>query len=251
MADVSSALKSDSEACRRIEPAITPVSDLKARILSEVNEANARVQALREVADQTYATQDRKCRHLSVVAGQVKQILQERISGLLTMDAFQDLIISDKQTSHVGLGPRGFGKTTTIVVPRSDRCLAKVVLEFHVDGDFDYDKAVLDFKLEIVPVFLKFKANDRLSIPADAFSAGDATAWIDDKILVFVRAYFEIYFSEYYQSETIVHDPVLNISFPKAFAMGNKQYNGKTYYMLTEGSQQRFEDQPGSYVSTR
>lgn len=249
MSKVTLPTENTSSKSWRREPDKIPVADLTARILREVDTANARVQTLRKAADQLYEIQFRKCQALSGLAEQVYAILKDRIGALLKTETFADLTCCENDVSHAGRGPRGFGKHVTIAIPHSDNCLAKVVLEFHLDDDLNYDNLILDYKLEIIPVYLKFEAKDRFVIPAELFSASATTTWIDDKIVEFVRLYFEIYFSEYYQIESIVHDPVLNISFPKAFASGTKTFDGTTYYLFTAESQKRFEDQPGSYVS--
>lgn len=233
------------------ESDISSTSSLAARILGEVDTAKDRVKTLRKAADQAYDIQSRKCQALGMLAEQAYAILKERIGALLKTEHFADLTFSEKEVSHAGMGPRGFGKHITIAIPHSDSCLAKVILDFHLDGDLGYDSLVLDYKLEIIPVYLKFKGKDQYTIPVNAFSINAATTWIDDKLVEFVRTYFEIYFSEYYQSKSIVHDPVLNINFPKAFASGVKSYNGTTYYLFTAESQKRFEDQPRFYVSNR
>ena len=44
-------------------------------------------------------------------------------------------------------------------------------------------------------------------------------------------------------------DPVMNIRFPKAYAVGNKEYQGRNYYFYTDESLLAFEKDPSAYVA--
>jgi YHS domain-containing protein len=46
-------------------------------------------------------------------------------------------------------------------------------------------------------------------------------------------------------------DPVMNIRFPRAFAAGKKEYQGRTYHFYTKESLQAFEKAPSEYVEPR
>jgi YHS domain-containing protein len=43
-------------------------------------------------------------------------------------------------------------------------------------------------------------------------------------------------------------DPVMNIRFPRAFAAGKKEYQGRTYHFYTKESMQEFETAPFDYI---
>lgn len=42
----------------------------------------------------------------------------------------------------------------------------------------------------------------------------------------------------------------MNIRFPRAFAAGEKEYQGRTYHFFTEESFAQFEKAPSEYVET-
>jgi len=42
----------------------------------------------------------------------------------------------------------------------------------------------------------------------------------------------------------------MNIRFPKAYAAGKKEYEGRTYYFYTDESLLAFEKDPSEYVAT-
>jgi YHS domain-containing protein len=43
----------------------------------------------------------------------------------------------------------------------------------------------------------------------------------------------------------------MDIRFPRAFAAGKKEYQGRTYHFYTKESLQAFEKAPSEYVETR
>ena len=109
---------------------------------------------------------------------------------------------------------------------RFRRCSGKVELSFRLGHDGPIKNAILDYRLEILPIFIKFESHDQLFIPIDKPDEDAIAAWIDDKLVEFTRTYFEMYFTEQYQQQNFTRDPVMNIRFPKAYAVGKKEYQG-------------------------
>jgi YHS domain-containing protein len=117
--------------------------------------------------------------------------------------------------------------------------------------DGPIENAIIDYRLEILPIFIKFDSHDQLVIPIDDPSEDTIATWIDDKLVGFTRTYFEMYFTEQYQKQSFVMDHVMNIRFPSAFAAGETEYQGRTYHFYTKESLQAFEKAPSEYVETR
>jgi YHS domain-containing protein len=169
----------------------------------------------------------------------------------MQLDVFKDVTQCVRVERRSGVG-RGFdGRTTTLSVPISDVCSGKVDLSFRLGHDGSIKNAILDYRLEILPIFIKFESHDQLFIPIDKPDEDAIAAWIDDKLVGFTRTYFEMYFTEQYQKQSFTRDPVINIRFPKAYAAGTKEYQGHTYHFYTEESLQAFETDPEEYVETR
>jgi YHS domain-containing protein len=57
-----------------------------------------------------------------------------------------------------------------------------------------------------------------------------------------------MYFTEQYQKESMETDPVMSIRFPRAFAAGKGEYQGRTYYFYTNESLHEFERAPSKYA---
>ena len=185
------------------------------------------------------------------LAERVQAILQPRIEAFTKVNVFKDI---EHNVSLELRGPeaRGFhGRTTTLSVPSSDACSGKVELSFHLGHDGPIENAIMDYRLEILPIFIKFDSHDQLVIPIDNPNEDAIAAWIDDKLVGFTRTYFEMYFTEQYQKQSFEMDPVMNVRFPRAFAAGKKEYQGRTYHCYTEESLEAFEKTPSEYVETR
>jgi YHS domain-containing protein len=149
-------------------------------------------------------------------------------------------------------GPRGrgdsHGRTTTLCVPFSDDCPAKVELSFRLGHDGPIENAILDYRLDILPIFIKFDSHDQLLFPIGQPNEEAIAAWIDEKLVGFTRTYFELSFTDQYQKQNLETDPVMNLRFPRAFATGAKEYQGRTYYFYTPESSKEFEEHPSEYL---
>ena len=224
------------------------VDGLVERLGAEVSAAKQRIQSLQTEAAKAFLGREQRFVRFFALADRIHAILRPRIEALMRVDVFKDI---KQNVSLERRGPegRGFhGRTTTLSVPSSDACAGKVELSFRLGHDGPIENALMDYRLEILPIFIKFDSHDRLVIPVDNPSEGAIAAWIDDKLVGFTRTYFEMYFTEQYQKQSFEMDPVMNIRFPRAFAAGKKEYHERTYHFYTEESLQAFEKAPSLYV---
>ncbi|MBN2024359.1 MAG: hypothetical protein JW809_16370 [Pirellulales bacterium] len=224
------------------------VDQLVGRLAAEVAAATERIHSLQTEAAKVFLGQERRFIRFVALAERVGAILRPRIEAFTKVNVFKDVA---KNVSLELRGPDGqgfHGRTTTLSVPPSDACPAKVELSFRLGHDGPIENAVMDYHLDILPIFIKFDSHDQLVIPIDGFSEDAIAAWIDDKLVGFTRTYFEMYFTNEYQKQSFEIDPVMRIQFPRAFAAGNKEYQGRTYHFYTKESFQAFERAPSEYV---
>ena len=218
------------------------------RLAAEVAAATERIHAIQTEAAKAFLGQEQRFVRFIALTERIHAILQPRIEAFTKVNVFKDI------TPNVSLemrGPegRGFhGRTTTLTVPASDARSGKVELSFRLGHDGAIENAIMDYCLEILPIFIKFDSHDQLIIPIDNPSEDAVAAWIDDKLVGFTRTYFEMYFTEQYQKQSFEMDPVMNVRFPRAFAVGKKEYEGHTYHFLTKDSLEMFEKAPLEYV---
>ena len=211
--------------------------------------ATERVHALQKEAAKVFLVQEQRFMRFVALTERIHMILQPRIEAFTNVNVFKDI----KQNVSLELrGPesQGFhGRTTTLSVPSSDACSGKVELSFRLRHDGPIENAIMVYRLEIVPIFIKFDSHDQLVIPIDDPSEDAIAAWIDEKLVGFTRTYFEMYFTEQYQKQSFEMDPVMNIRSPSAFAAGKKEYQGRVYHFFTPEALQAFEKAPSEYVA--
>jgi len=221
------------------------------RLAAEVAAVTERIRSLQTEAASAFRSQEQRFMRFVALTKRIDGILQPHIDAFTNVNVFKNI----KQKVSLELrGPkeRGFhGRTTTLSVPSSDACSAKVELSFHLGHDGPIENAIIDYRLEIIPIFIKFDRQDQLLIRIDSPNEHAIAEWIDDTLVGFTRTYFEMYFTEQYQQQSFETDPVMNIRFPRAFAAGKTEYQGRTYHFYTKESLQAFEKSPSQYVETR
>jgi hypothetical protein len=70
---------------------------------------------------------------------------------------------------------------------------------FRVDHDEPVKNAVIDYRLKILPIFIKFNDKSQLLVPFDKIDDQSISGWIDERLVDFTRTYFEVYFHDEYQ----------------------------------------------------
>jgi YHS domain-containing protein len=224
---------------------------LTQRLAVEVATATKRIYALQTEAARVFLSQEQRFIRFVALAKRIDVILRTRIETFTNVSVFKNTS-QNVSLELRGLEERGFhGKTTTLSVPSSDACSAKVELSFHLSHDGPIENAIIDFRLAIIPVFIKFDRQDQLVIQIDNPNEHAVAEWIDDRLVGFTRTYFEMCFTEQYQQQSFETDPVMNIRFPRAFAAGKTEYQGRTCHFYTKESLQAFEKAPADYLGPR
>jgi len=233
---------------QRICPTNISVDRLVSRLDAEVSAARQRVTSLQEGAAREYECHEQLLLRFATVADRIQEILLPRLVALTTVNPFKDIKQSVRPERRGCHGRGSHGRTTTLTVPYSDKRPAPMELSFHVDHDGAIENVVMEYRLKILPIFIKFDSQDQLVIPIDQPYEKALVAWIDDKLVEFTRVYFEVYFHDEYQKKNLEMDPVMNVRFPRAFAVGKKEYLKRTYYFYTLESLEKWEKNPNDYV---
>jgi YHS domain-containing protein len=224
------------------------VNQLVQRLSDEVNVARERLHSLQAEATQVFHGQEERFKRFVALADRIRAIFQPRIAALTEVNVFKDIKKSVRLDRQ---GPEGLGlheETTTLVVPYSEESPAKVVLTFRVSHDRAIENAVIEYGLEILPIYIKFDSHAQLLVALDNPSDEAIAAWFDDRLVEFTRTYLAMSFTDQYQTKSLETDPVMNIRFPRAFAAGKKEDHGRTYYFYTKESLQDFEKAPSDYI---
>ncbi|HVC94684.1 MAG TPA: YHS domain-containing protein [Pirellulales bacterium] len=110
------------------------------------------------------------------------------------------------------------------------------------------ENAIVNYDLEILPVFLKFQPHDQLICALDDIQADRVASWVDEKIVAFVETYLRIEFIDQYQQHTRVTDPVCRTRFNVEAATPRGEYEGRVYYFLSKENLGQFQEAPQKYV---
>lgn len=123
--------------------------------------------------------------------------------------------------------------------------LARIRLRLSAATDHDVRRLILNYDLEIIPVFIQFDSHKQAEWPVEAIDRQDVAAWIDDRIVDFVKTYLSLHTNEHYLKDHMVEDPIAAVRFPKYAAAATAERSGKTYYFISEETRREFEAKHG------
>jgi YHS domain-containing protein len=123
--------------------------------------------------------------------------------------------------------------------------LARIDLRFSVFTDPDVRNVIFNYNLDILPIYMKYESNTTLSFPLDSVDREALAKWIDDRIVDFVKTYMALHENSYYLKGHLVEDPVAKVQLPKYAAATSIDWQGKTYFFVSEETRREFEKQQG------
>jgi YHS domain-containing protein len=143
------------------------------------------------------------------------------------------------------------GREVLLSFFKTPTALATIKLRLRMSHDAEIRNLVLEYDLEILPVYIDYERSSKLEIPLHEVTDEKVIAWLDERLLAFVKTYLSMEFSDQYQRQNLVVDPVAESQFPKTFAAGNVEYHGNTYYFLSTETMQAFQHQPELYTGSK
>jgi len=206
------------------------------RLDNVIEEARAKVKAFQSEAEASRQAIQNRFQRFLPVAERIATITRGKLEQLRERLAF-DATPAHSQTEQFYL------RSVTIDVKSE---LAGVIkLSFRLTHDRDVTHILLDYDLQIIPVFFRFNPHARLEIPIESYDELAVSAWIDDRLLDFANAFLELHLTKQYQERVMVSDTVAGISFPKYFAASTLEHGGTTYYFISDETRQEFERRNG------
>lgn len=122
-----------------------------------------------------------------------------------------------------------------------DSPLACIKLRISAATDQDVRKLVFSSDLEIIPMLMEYDRRDTIEFPLERVDEAQLTAWLDERIISFVRTYLKLHENQYYLRDEMVEDPVAGVRFPRYAAGAKLERDGKTYYFIGEETRRHFE----------
>jgi YHS domain-containing protein len=123
--------------------------------------------------------------------------------------------------------------------------LARIDLRFSVFTDPEVRNVIFSYNLDILPIFMKFESNTTISFPLEAVDREALAKWMDDRIIDFVKTYMALHENSYYLKDHLVEDPIAKVNLPKYAAAATVDFQGKTYYFISDEMRREFEKQKG------
>jgi hypothetical protein len=209
------------------------VQALLGRIDAEFARSRARLEKVREEKVEEYQGRQERLALFEKSCEMLKGVWGPRLEGL--KKAFGEKV---QLSPHTDAGRRQ--ATFAFTSP-----LARITLNFTATTDLDVRKLVLEYSLEILPVLMSFPGKARLEQPFEQIDADSIGAWIDDRIVDFVRVYLSVHENEFYLQAHMVEDPVAHVRFPDFAAATTLERGGKTLYFIDNRTREEFEATEG------
>jgi YHS domain-containing protein len=130
------------------------------------------------------------------------------------------------------------------VVLQFESPLASVKLQFAVSTDSDVRKLIVEYDLDIIPILMQYERHSQIELALESIDSAALAAWIDDRIVDFVKAYLSMSHNQYYLKDHMVVDPIAKVTFPKFAAAATLERDGKTYYFIADKTRMEFEKMP-------
>ena len=211
-------------------------ADLSGRLDAVIEEARGRVAAFQSEAGESHRMVRERFQRFLPIAERITAMAREKLERLRERLDFE-VTPAHAQTE------RFYTRSVTLDVKSE---LAGVIkLSFRLGHDRDVTQIMLDYELEIIPVFFRFTPHDHLDIPLEAYDEAAVSAWLDDRIVDFANAYLELHLTKQYQERVLVSDTVAGISFPKYYAASTLDHGGTTYYFVSDETRREFEKRHG------
>ncbi len=124
---------------------------------------------------------------------------------------------------------------------------AKVSFGFSISHDAEIKTLCIVCDQEILPVFVKYDAQETLLVKPAAANSSLIETWVETKILSFLDTYFQLARIEQYQRGNLVLDPVCGIQVNKAFVIQEALFENQHYYFCSKDCHDEFTADPMKY----
>lgn len=212
---------------------------LEARILESLKDAQTRIDAIQSSAAEEIGDLEGRYRQYEALVEALKENDQAR--PLSTLAGMFDNATAEGSR----VGSSFIGKVTFLHTPRYP---STVTVKLTLGHDAEIRNVTLTFEFEMLPLFISCERHHTLSLPLDTATPEELVTWANDRVVAFVKVYSSLQYVDQYQQENLVSDPVVDARFSKLHAAAQEEYQGRTYYFLTEESHSLFLEDPTRFV---
>jgi YHS domain-containing protein len=211
----------------------SPMADINAfvkRLDEQMAQARSRVEEKQSELQHAYEARAERYKTFLRILQDLQGVAKPRLEKLAEHCKFQASPIEDAD-----------GKSVTL---NFQTPVAKVRLRLSATHDTEVRNFVLGYDLEILPIFIQFKPHAELQIPLEKVDRATVESWLDERLIEFAQTYVTIHFTDQYNMDHLVTDPVANVRFPKVFAQSTLEKSGKTYYFISDQTRREFAQRP-------
>jgi YHS domain-containing protein len=130
----------------------------------------------------------------------------------------------------------------------SERFPASTKIEFAIEHDVRFEKLIVVYEMYMMPAFIKFNKQDRLTVPLTAVDDGKVADWVEERLVEFVDAYLQIDRGADDFDEDTATDPVCGMRISRSSAAASESYYGHPYFFCSQECQAAFSANPSRYV---
>ncbi len=130
----------------------------------------------------------------------------------------------------------------------SERFPVTLRVEFAIEFDARAEVVSVCYELHMMPVFIKYSAHDKMTLPLDEVSEENVAAWVERRLLEFLDTYLRIDRGEPTLDEDLVTDPVCGMRLRRSDAVAQEDHRGHPYYFCTEACRRQFSEEPQRFV---
>ncbi len=207
---------------------MTDLTDLTKRIDAEFSSLDERIKRFQGEQLDEYHGRQARLKQFDEACSKLREVWKSRLETL-----------AQRFGDRVKVSPR-LTPTLRQVEFAFQSELAQVHLKFSAATDSDVRNLVLCYDLEILPLYLRFQPHVQAEFPLGAVDEKAIAAWLDDRIVDFVRTYLSLHESEPYLRDHLVEDPIARVKLPKFAAKAKLEQDGKTLYFLSEETRDEY-----------
>lgn len=211
------------------------LSSLLSRIEAQVATARQQAQLTMQDAEAAYERRRIGYEKFLVVVDRIRELAKPRLQALAEHFKFDANPMQNEHKQGVELA--------------FQTAMATVKLKLTASHDTDVEKLIVDYDLQILPIFIKFEPHARFETSLTAVDEAAFEAWLDDRLVDFTKTYLEIHSNSYYQKDHLTTDPVAQIQFPKIYAQATLEQNGKKLYFISEKTRDEFVQQDATKLA--
>ena len=121
--------------------------------------------------------------------------------------------------------------------------------DFTVSRDAQCETLIVVSSLEILPAFFPFEGRTRLALPLGRVNDDAVAAWVDERLVWFVRTYLRVEAADQYDTKDLTTDPVCGMRINRLYAAGRSEFDGQTYYFCLEDCLNKFVRDSRQYLA--